>query len=50
MTDTPASKAYVIDSANEAERLEAQARLAGIEDHLALPERGVVLDVGCGSG
>ena len=42
MTLTPASKAYVIDSENEAERLEAQARLAGIEDHLArlsLPER-----------
>ena len=53
MTVSPASKAYVIDSANEAERLEAQARLAGIEGHLArlaLPERGVVLDVGCGSG
>ena len=53
MTDSPTSKAYVIDSANEAERLEAQARLAGIEGHLArlsLPESGVVLDVGCGSG
>ncbi len=53
MTDAPTRKAYVIDSENEAERLEAQARLAGIEDHLAplaLPRSGVVLDVGCGSG
>jgi SAM-dependent methyltransferase len=44
---------YVIHSDEECERLEAQARLAHIEDHLRhLPVAGVkrILDVGCGSG
>jgi SAM-dependent methyltransferase len=47
------SMPYVIHSDAECERLEAQARLANIEDHLRhLPMQGVkrVLDVGCGSG
>lgn len=48
-----ARRIYAIDSDNEAERLERQAELAGIEDHLKqVPLDGVgrILDVGCGSG
>lgn len=47
------SRQYVIDSVSEPDRLEAQARLAGIEDHLAhvpLEPHMHVLDAGCGSG
>ena len=47
------SRLYAIDSEVEHERLEAQARLAGIEDHLGhVPLRTGerVLDAGCGSG
>jgi ubiquinone/menaquinone biosynthesis C-methylase UbiE len=47
------SKDYVIDSDAECERLELQARLCGIEDHLVhlvVPKGARVLDVGCGSG
>jgi SAM-dependent methyltransferase len=47
------SRQYVIDSESEPDRLEAQARLAGIEDHLAyipLESHYQVLDAGCGSG
>jgi ubiquinone/menaquinone biosynthesis C-methylase UbiE len=47
------SRLYAIDSVVEHERLEAQARLAFIEDHLRhLPLRPGerVLDAGCGSG
>jgi ubiquinone/menaquinone biosynthesis C-methylase UbiE len=44
---------YVIHSDEECERLELQARLAKIQDHLRhlpIPPAGHVLDVGCGSG
>jgi ubiquinone/menaquinone biosynthesis C-methylase UbiE len=44
---------YVLDSANECERLERQAVLDGLERHLRhLPKRSRVrvLDAGCGSG
>jgi ubiquinone/menaquinone biosynthesis C-methylase UbiE len=44
---------YVLDSANECERLERQAVLDGLERHLRhLPRlpRARVLDAGCGSG
>jgi SAM-dependent methyltransferase len=47
------SRLYAIDSAVEHERLEAQAALAGIEDHLRhlpLHPGDHVLDAGCGSG
>jgi ubiquinone/menaquinone biosynthesis C-methylase UbiE len=47
------SRPYVIDSNDECERLELQARLAKIEQHLRyLPvsPRARVLDAGCGSG
>jgi ubiquinone/menaquinone biosynthesis C-methylase UbiE len=46
-------RAYVIDSDEECERLEAQARLANISSHLKyLPLKSgmSVLDAGCGSG
>ena len=44
---------YVLDSANECERLERQAVLDGLERHLRhLPKysRASALDAGCGSG
>jgi ubiquinone/menaquinone biosynthesis C-methylase UbiE len=47
------SRPYAIHSASECERLERQAALAGIEDHLRfVPVRpgARVLDAGCGSG
>ena len=47
------SRQYVIDSQNEPERLEAQARLAAFEGHLKyvpLEPEFRVLDAGCGSG
>jgi 2-polyprenyl-3-methyl-5-hydroxy-6-metoxy-1,4-benzoquinol methylase len=47
------SRPYVIHSDDECERLELQARLAKIEQHLRyLPvsPRDRVLDAGCGSG
>lgn len=47
------SRIYAIDSDHECERLEMQARLAGLEHHLpliALKPGEAVLDVGCGSG
>jgi ubiquinone/menaquinone biosynthesis C-methylase UbiE len=47
------SRLYVIDSESEPDRLEAQARLAGIEHHLEyipLKPDDLVLDAGCGSG
>ena len=47
------SRPYVIHSDKECERLELQARLAKIEQHLQyLPvsRRDRVLDAGCGSG
>jgi len=50
---TEHSRPYAIDSEEECERLERQARLANIEAHLRfLPvsPRDPVLDAGCGSG
>jgi SAM-dependent methyltransferase len=47
------SRAYAIDSADEFRRLEVQARLAGIDDHLRyvdFPDDARVLDAGCGPG
>lgn len=47
------SRQYVIDSENEPDRLEAQARLARIQNHLEyvpLKPNFHVLDAGCGSG
>jgi ubiquinone/menaquinone biosynthesis C-methylase UbiE len=47
------SRPYAIHSAEECERLERQAPLAGLEDHLRhVPVRpgARILDVGCGSG
>src|SRR5260370_8599073 len=47
------SRPYAIHSASECERLERQAVLAGIEDHLRfVPVRpgARILDAGCGSG
>ena len=47
------SRPYAIHSANECERLERQAVLAGIEDHLRfvpVPLGARILDAGCGSG
>ncbi len=46
-------EAYVYDSESECDRLELQASLAGIENHLChfcVPDHAVVLDAGCGSG
>jgi trans-aconitate methyltransferase len=47
------SRPYAIHSASECERLERQAVLAGIEDHLRfvpVPPAARILDAGCGSG
>lgn len=47
------SRIYAIDSDQECQRLELQARLSGVERHLpllAVPEGGRVVDIGCGSG
>jgi SAM-dependent methyltransferase len=47
------SRPYAIHSQSECDRLERQAVLAGIEDHLrfvAVPPDARVLDAGCGSG
>lgn len=48
------SRPYAIHSDSECERLETQAALAGIEQHLrflpAQPAPGRILDAGCGSG
>lgn len=47
------SRIYAIDSDQECQRLELQARLSGVERHLSLlsvPEQGRILDIGCGSG
>jgi len=48
------SRPYAIHSDGECDRLERQATLAGLEEHLArlsgLPRLTSILDVGCGSG
>ena len=48
------SRPYAIHSDGECDRLERQAMLAGLEEHLArlsgLPRLTSILDVGCGSG
>jgi ubiquinone/menaquinone biosynthesis C-methylase UbiE len=47
------SRTYAIHSDEESRRLELQARLARIEDHLKyvdLPAHGRILDAGCGPG
>jgi ubiquinone/menaquinone biosynthesis C-methylase UbiE len=48
------SRPYAIHSDTECDRLERQAVLAGLEEHLAmlkgLPPLTSILDVGCGSG
>jgi SAM-dependent methyltransferase len=48
------SRVYAIHSSRECDRLEHQAKLAGLEDHLArlagLPAPTSILDAGCGSG
>ena len=44
---------YAIHSDEECERLELQARLGNIQDHLrhlSIPPHSRILDVGCGSG
>jgi ubiquinone/menaquinone biosynthesis C-methylase UbiE len=47
------SRPYAIDSDTECDRLERQAEIADIADHLRyarVPPRATVLDAGCGSG
>ncbi len=48
------SRLYAIHSDSECERLEKQAALAGLEEHLrflsGFPAPGSILDAGCGSG
>jgi 2-polyprenyl-3-methyl-5-hydroxy-6-metoxy-1,4-benzoquinol methylase len=48
------SRPYAIHSDSECDRLERQAMLAGLEQHLTvlteLPRLTSILDVGCGSG
>jgi cyclopropane fatty-acyl-phospholipid synthase-like methyltransferase len=47
------SKPYVIDYNEEHERLERQARIGKIEDHLnkfSFASDATILDAGCGSG
>src|SRR4051812_48483563 len=48
------SRLYAIHSDSECERLEKQAALAGLEEHLRflgeLPAPSSILDAGCGSG
>jgi SAM-dependent methyltransferase/transposase-like protein len=48
------SRLYAIHSDGECERLERQAALAGLEEHLrflkGVPASGSILDAGCGSG
>ena len=47
------SRPYAIHSDSECERLERQAALAGLENHLRhvpVPETAHILDAGCGSG
>ena len=47
------SRTYALHSDEECERLEQQARMAGIQGHLKyleVPPRGRVLDAGCGPG
>ena len=51
MADQP--RPYAIYSDNECDRLEKQARLAGLHNHLRhvpVPEAARILDAGCGSG
>lgn len=51
--DRPSHETYVYNSDAECDRLERQATLAGIEDHLRHVEvanHTVILDAGCGSG
>ena len=47
------SRPYAIHSATECDRLERQAALAGLRDHLRfvpVPPQARILDAGCGSG
>jgi 2-polyprenyl-3-methyl-5-hydroxy-6-metoxy-1,4-benzoquinol methylase len=47
------SRPYAIHSSTECERLEKQAALAGLPDHLRfvpVPPQARILDAGCGSG
>jgi ubiquinone/menaquinone biosynthesis C-methylase UbiE len=47
------SRPYAIHSDSECDRLERQAALAGLENHLRhvpVPETAHILDAGCGSG
>jgi 2-polyprenyl-3-methyl-5-hydroxy-6-metoxy-1,4-benzoquinol methylase len=47
------SRPYAIHSSTECERLEKQATLAGLPDHLRfvpVPPQARILDAGCGSG
>jgi cyclopropane fatty-acyl-phospholipid synthase-like methyltransferase len=47
------ARPYAIHSDSECDRLEKQAALAGLEQHLChvpVPKRARILDAGCGSG
>src|SRR5262245_66491417 len=49
----PATRHYTLHSEHECDRLELQARIAGIGDHIRymrIPGRANILDAGCGSG
>jgi len=51
--ETPVERPYSLHSENECDRLEFQAEIARIEDHLCyldIPARARILDAGCGSG
>ena len=53
MMSQATSKPYVIDYDEEPRRLEKQARVAKIEDHLrkfSFPPEASILEAGCGSG
>jgi SAM-dependent methyltransferase len=53
MSASTHSRPYAIHSAVECDRLERQAELAGLRDHLRfvpVPSRAHILDAGCGTG